>query len=295
VGWDLRRWLRKRPGAVRQSFLFHANVLTNHVDATPTEVGRRFAGIRVAEHRPGRLWLEKMALRRAAKIVCVSSAVQSFARQQFGGDPERMVMIPNSVDVDRFASAPPADLKSLGWPAGAKVVLFVGRLHPQKNLESIQASLDAFAPPGENVRLLIIGDGPQRNLLQQWANTVSGDRVRLLPWQSNISPFVAASDVLILPSHYEGMPNVVMEAMAAAKPVVCSRIEGSVELLGDDAHQGFRPGDRHGMIERLNQFLHDPELAISIGRQNQNRMREQFSVQRMVYAYRDLYLNANRG
>ena len=292
VAWNLRSWLAQRPDAVRQSFLFHANVLTNHVDAVPTRVGRRFAGIRVAEQHAARIWLERSALRNAAKVVCVSSAVQSFARQQLRVDADQATVIANSVDVNRFATAKPIDWQSIGWPVDAKVVLFVGRLHPQKNLRLLQGALDSFAPEGGQIRLLLIGDGPQRDALQRWADGVSGDRVRLLPWQSDVAPYISACQALVLPSHYEGMPNVVMEAMASGKPVVCSRVEGSDELFGEDATQLFDRDDAETMVELLNHYLNDAETAEKTGKRNRQRMLDSFSVESMVKAYRDLYLSA---
>lgn len=292
LAWDLRSWLAQRPDAVRQSFLFHANVLTNSVDSVPFRMGRRFAGIRVAERRGGRLWLERRALRRAAKVICVSSAVECFAHQHLGIDSDRTTVIANSVDVDCFASANPIDWSSIGWPTEAKVVLFVGRLHPQKNLRLLQDTLDSFAPEGGQARLLLIGDGPQREELQSWANEVSGDRVRLLPWQPNVSQYMAACHVLVLPSHYEGMPNVVMEAMASGKPVVCSRVEGSDELIGDDATQLFDCDDANAMVQRVNHFLNDVKSAGETGQRNRQRMLDSFSIESMVNAYRDLYLDS---
>lgn len=292
LAWDLRSWLGQRSGAIRQSFLFHANVLTNCVDTVPVRMGWRFAGIRVAENRGSRLRLERHALRRAAKIVCVSSAVQSFAHRHLGVASNRTTVIPNSVNVDRFVSAKPIDWTSIGWPADAKVVLFVGRFHEQKNLGLLKQALDSFAPEGKHVRLLLIGDGPQRENLQCWADQVSGDRVRILPWQPDVAPFMAACEVLVLPSLYEGMPNVVMEAMASGKPVVCSRVEGSAELIGDDVTQMFDRDDRGEMIERLNRLIDDPASAEKTGQRNRQRMLDSFSVDTMVNAYRTLYLDA---
>ncbi|MCM2371734.1 glycosyltransferase [Aporhodopirellula aestuarii] len=287
----LRRWLNRRPDSVRQSFLFHANVLTSHAVGSASQRDRKapwIAGVRVADPNRIRIAIEGHALRRADHVVCVSRAVEAFSRERYRLPENRVSVIVNAVETDRFANAIAFDWKTLGWPSDADVVLFIGRLHEQKNLELLQRTLDRFTD-GVNRKLVIAGGGPQRESLSQWADRVGRDRVQILPWQSDVAPLIAACRVFVLPSHYEGMPNVVLEAMAGGKPVVCSRVEGSLELIGDDPDQGFEPDSDEGLVSRLNRFLDDPEFASSVGQANQKRVHEQFTVQQMVDTYRDLY------
>ncbi len=288
----LRRWLKQRPAAVRQSFLFHANVLTRH--ATPRNCrGSWIAGVRVADPNRFRITLEGRSLRHADHVVCVSSAVESFARQRYRIPQNRLAVIGNAVETERFANAVPFDWRSLDWPADANVVLFIGRLHPQKNIELLQRTLDQFAAQGSGRKLVIVGRGPLASDLREWAARVPGDRVRVLDWRPDVASLIAACRVVVLPSLYEGMPNVVLEAMAGGKPVVCSRVEGSRELIGDDAEQGFDLERSDQFAVKVNRFLDDADYAAQIGMANQRRMMEEFSVQRMVRAYRELYMKLN--
>ncbi len=284
----LRRWLKQRPAAVRQSFLFHANVLTMHA-APACCRGPWVAGVRVADPNRLRIRIEGHALRRADQVVCVSSAVEAFAQQRYAISPDRLSVIGNAVETRRFANAVPLDWQSLGWPADARVAVFIGRLHPQKNIALLQRTLDRFAPVGSDRKLVIVGRGPLAAELRQWSDGVPSDRVRVLDWRADVASLIAASRVLVLPSHYEGMPNVVLEAMAGGKPVVCSRVEGSRELIGDDPDQGFDPGSEEQFIAKVNRFLDDADLAARIGAANHERMNREFSVQRMVDAYRELF------
>ncbi len=223
-------------------------------------------------------------------VVCVSRAVQKFAQDRLGCDAEQSVVIPNGVDVTRFASASPLKWSDIGWPDDSIVSLFVGRLHPQKGIELLQEKIDQIAPDGSNRRLLLVGDGPLRRDLESWSERVGRQRVQLLPWQSDVAPLMRACRVLLLPSHYEGMPNVVLEAMAAAKPVVCSRIEGSEELLSDALNQqSFPAGDSIAMNNLVEQFLSDQILCDQVGDLNQSRVRNDFSIAAMVDAYRSYY------
>lgn len=281
----LRHWLGQRPDAICQSFLFHANVLSH----LALKDQRWIAGVRVADPNSLRIAIEGHALRRADHVVCVSAATASFARKHYRLPEARASVIGNAVEADRFSKASPVDWRTLGWPADTNVVLFIGRLHEQKNLPLLQQTLDRFAPAGSNRKLVIVGEGPLGAMLRNWAEKLDGDRVRILPWQSDVAPLIAASRVLVLPSHYEGMPNVILEAMAGGKPVVCSRVQGSSELIGDDPLQGFDPDDASQLAARLNQFLAEPKLAVTIGLANQRRVREEFSVQQMVNSYRALY------
>jgi glycosyltransferase involved in cell wall biosynthesis len=166
----------------------------------------------------------------------------------------------------------------------------VGRLHPQKGIELLQSQIDCIAPKGSNRRLLLVGSGPLRNQLQKWADQIGSQRVLLLPWQSDIAPLMRACRLLILPSRYEGMPNVVLEAMAAARPVVCSRVEGSEELLSHAlSQQSFPVGDGAAMTNLAEAFLSDEMIADQIGSDNQARVRNDFSISAMVDAYRSHY------
>jgi len=289
----LRRWLQQRPDALCQSFLFHANVLTRHA-LRESVIGRRrasvwVAGVRIADPNRFRIRVEGAALRDADHVVCVSHAVEVFSRQRYRLPDHRLSVIPNSVDVRPFRNATPTDWTQRGWSADADVVLFIGRLCEQKNLDILQRTLDRFAPEAGKRKLVIAGGGPLRQELEQWAETVPGDRVRVLPWQPDVAPLIAACRLLVLPSHYEGMPNVVLEAMAGGKPVVCSRVEGSLELIGEDPDQGFDPGNESQLTQRINRFLGEPDFAASVGVQNQRRVEEEFSVQRMVSSYRNRY------
>jgi starch synthase (maltosyl-transferring) len=283
---QLRRWLARRPGSLIQTFLWHANVL-GMLNASSQQP--RVAGIRVAEPNSLRLAVERQTLRNVDHVVCVSRAVETFAQQQLNLSPDRTSVIPNAVDVDAFASADPIDWTDLGWPADSPVVLFVGRLHTQKGLEHLQRTVERFAPENSHRKLVLIGNGPLQNELATWAKQVSGDRVRVLTWQSNIASWIAASRVVVLPSRYEGMPNVILEAMAAGKPVVSSRVEGSQELIGHDPNQGFELNDDTALVHSLERFLADEDLATQTGQANQSRVRSQFTVEAMVDAYRELY------
>lgn len=290
VNW-LRRKLQDDPPAILQSFLFHANCLGT-LAARLEGVQRIIGGLRVAEPNRFRGFLERRAVCSMSELVCVSNQVRQFAIDSLRAPSSKCVVIPNGVDGDSIRRSSPFDWTELGWPADSQVALFVGRLHPQKGLDLVQDQAESILRSDKR-KLVLIGEGPLRDPLTAWAKQW-GDRIRLLPWQSRISPFLRAARVLVLPSRYEGMPNVVLEAMAAGRPVVCSRVEGTEEIFqGGDPNrtstQLFPIGDGVQMAQLLDGFFDDPQLCERIGRLNQTHVGEHFSLEAAVTAYADLY------
>jgi starch synthase (maltosyl-transferring) len=115
-------------------------------------------------------------------------------------------------------------------------------------------------------------------------------RVHFVGYRANVPEILSASDALVLPSRWEGMPNVVLEAMAAGKPVVATDVEGVSEALGPaTAQQVVRPGHAEAFAAKLNLILGDAALADALGRENQQRVRASLSIDAMVDAYQRLY------
>lgn len=285
---QLRQWLRAGRPDVCQTFLYHANVLgTWAADAEGIAV--RVGGMRVAEARPLRCFVERRAIRRMTAAVCVSGGVRRFTREALAAPDSITRVIPNGVDVARFDRADRARWSALGWPLDAEVTIFVGRLHPQKGIDLLRRQIDRIAPPESRRKLLLVGDGPLRDGLERWIRRIGHDRVQMIGWQADIAPLLRGARLLALPSRYEGMPNVVLEAMASGLPVVCSRVEGISDLLGDDDRQTFATGDDVAMAERVERLYEDANLAAELGRRNRARAGESFSIESMVASYRRTY------
>ncbi len=326
-----RRWLHKQfkrhPADIRQSFLFHANCLTaaaalGRVSSDSSGPVPLVGGIRVAEHRPLRCKLESIALKRMSHVVCVSEAVRSFSERDMRVSPDRLSVIPNGIEIDDRGHQARFEWSTIGLPSDSRVILFVGRLHPQKGLELLQQQITSIVASDPRTRLVLIGQGPLKSDLETWIQNLPDDRVRLLPFQTDLRPFYAACEVLVLPSHYEGMPNVILEAMAMEKAVVCSRIEGTAELfppvpsaatqtagipegisdvpqdsidLQRRQYQTFERGDGDAMSARLLDLLRDDSLRESFGQANRRYVERFFTVETMVDRYETLYASLVRG
>jgi glycosyltransferase involved in cell wall biosynthesis len=219
----------------------------------------------------------------------VSQSVAEFSRRR-GFDSQKLVVIPNGVDLERWRSASPAELHRFGVSAGRRAILFVGRLDTQKGLDRFLSELPAVFDELADHDLVIAGDGPLGDSLRAKARRLRiENRVHFVGWQDDVPSLMAASDLLLLPSRWEGMPNVVLEAMAAGKPVVATQAEGTVELLGLGALEQTVPaGDWAGLRQRVVAIVRNSKLSKELSRKNQERA-GQFSLQQVALRYQRLY------
>jgi glycosyltransferase involved in cell wall biosynthesis len=293
----LRHLLASQSPQLIQTFLFHANLL-GRIAARRAGVKLVVCGVRVAE-RASRwhLWLDRLTQSWVDRYVCVSRQVAEFSRTHGGLPAGKLVVIPNGVDLDRFAARPPADLSALGIPAGRRIVTFIGRLEPQKGVEWLIETAGEWLARVPDCDLLLAGIGPLDGRLRAACRTAGiAHRVHFAGWRSDVPELLAASEFLILPSAWEGMPNVVLEAMAAGRPVVATDVEGVRELLGPLAErQVVRYGDSAGLIGRIGGLLGDPAAAADLSRENCRRAEEHFAISRMVSAYQDLWSSLAAG
>ncbi|HET6324598.1 MAG TPA: glycosyltransferase [Planctomycetaceae bacterium] len=254
-----RHLVALRP-AILQTFLFHANVI-GRLAGTAARVPVIVSGIRVAEKRSrARLWLDRVTDRLVTRHVCVSRDVADFSTTRGGLPHEKISVIPNGVDFERYANAAPAALTQFGVPHGSRVLLFVGRLDPQKGpLQLLEAAAELFLDHSD-LQLVMVGDGPLATELRAWTVFRSLEtRIHFVGRQTDIAGLMRAADVFVLPSQWEGLPNVVLEAMAAGTPVVATEVEGVRDLLTE--------GKTGTLVPRNGEF----PLAQAIGRALGNR------------------------
>jgi glycosyltransferase involved in cell wall biosynthesis len=290
IGRLRRRFVEQRPELV-QTFLFHAN-LAGRLAARRAGVPRVVSGIRVAERRcRWHIWADRLTARLVDRHVCVSQAVARFSAERASIPAEKLVVIPNGIDLAGYPVARPADLASLGVPSGRRVVTYVGRLDRQKGLHWLLETAGGWLHRVPDCDLLLVGKGPDRARLERLCakHALSG-RVRFLGWRPDVPEILAASHLLVLPSIWEGMPNVVLQAMASRLPVLATDVEGVRELLGPgSSSQVVRYGDTQAFAEKLVTLMTDRKLAAELGQKNRARAEAEFAIERVVAAYEDLW------
>jgi glycosyltransferase involved in cell wall biosynthesis len=222
--------------------------------------------------------------RGAAHVVANSQGLASLARRSAGDTPIRV--IPNGVDTDRFAPS------AVSAPSDTVRLCFVGRLVRQKGLDVL---LDALARlVDRSWRLTLVGDGPERpKLVGQAVALGLAGRFRFVGWTDRdaLPGLLAAHDLFVFPSRDEGMPNAVLEAMAAGLPVVATAIAGNEELVVD-GQTGLLvpPGDPAALAQALVRLLDAPGLRGTYGRAGRDRVEREYSWKRVAEAYLRLCL-----
>lgn len=285
-----RNWREWQPDLV-QTMLFHANII-GRIAARRAGVRIVCSGLRVAERRS--CWhghLDRLTNGLVDRNVCVSRGVADWAEREVGLSPAKTIVIPNGIDVERFAGVAPTDLTALGIPTGSQVVLAIGRLDPQKGYYDLLTAFALIAARHERAHLVIIGDGPLRGGLEaRRADLGLTARVHFPGRRDDVPGLLAACDVFVLASHWEGMPNVVLEAMAAGRPIVATRVEGVAELLSDRESGLLVPHSEPALLGRaLERLLDEPGLARHFGKCAQSVVNKSFAESVPAIATSDLY------
>jgi glycosyltransferase involved in cell wall biosynthesis len=202
-----------------------------------------------------------------------------------GWPRERLKHLPNfAADL---AGAIPA---ALPFPPGARVLLAMGRLHPNKDFPTL---LRALARLQGDVHLALAGEGPDRAALEDLARGLGlGARLAFLGWRQDVGALLAASEILVVPSRIEPLGNVVLEGFSAARPVVAAAADGPREVIEDGQNGLLVPiGDDAALATALGGLLADPARAAAIGAAGRDAFLAQHAEAPVLAAW-DLFLAA---
>ncbi|MFC3060263.1 glycosyltransferase [Paenirhodobacter populi] len=219
-----------------------------------------------------RWWRLDEKTARAAFVSCISHFCRSQAMYFSKPDYwDKLKIVHCGVDPARYGRA---DI-----PRGKRLI-FVGRLAAVKGLPILVEAFARLRERHPDAHLSIVGDGPERKPAEaRVAGLGIGDAVTFHGYQSSdeVSELLARSDVMVLPSFAEGVPVVLMEAMASGLPVVASRVAGVQELV-DDGVSGYAvpPGDVDSLVARLDTLLADPDLCARMGAAGRAKVAAEF-------------------
>lgn len=226
----------------------------------PCVCGARGSDLR-ARDRVSLMWT-RQALSRSAHLLTVSDDLRRIAIERFGIDDTRATTIANGCDVSIFGRGDrQAAQRALGLPAGGRLILYAGRLVAAKGLRELLKAWTQLARNDGMLRLAFVGDGALRpELARATAATGMGERVHIpgpcAPGQ--VAQWMHACDVFCLPSHTEGYPNVLVEALACGRPVVATPVGGILEIV-DSGNGLLTPvGDSTKLARALNTALSRP-------------------------------------
>ncbi|MGH8182830.1 MAG: TIGR03088 family PEP-CTERM/XrtA system glycosyltransferase [Rhodanobacteraceae bacterium] len=233
------------------------------------------------------------------RYLAVSMDLQHWLTDAVGIPPSRVVCIPNGIDVKAFDPAARAygmrPLLGSFAPPGTLWIGTVGRLDPVKDqagLISAFSDLCEMLPDmRERLRLVVVGEGPQRHALEsQIVRTGVSSQICLLGKRMDVAALLAEFDVFALSSIAEGMPGVVLEAMASGLPVVATAVGGVGEVVSAGVTGTLvPPGDPKALATALAGYVRDAALRTRQGKAGRERVEVCFSLQKMLSAYTALY------
>jgi sugar transferase (PEP-CTERM/EpsH1 system associated) len=239
----------------------------------------------------------------ADAVFTVTEELRQYHRRQAWVSADRIRVIYNGVDTERFSPCPDARVrlrKKLGLTAGTFVIGTVGRMVPIKDQKTLLRAAELLIRLGLDVHVLLLGTGPERRALEDYVQASAELRghVTLLGVSDSVPELLQSLDVFVLPSLCEGFSNTLLEAMACGLPTVATRVGGNPEVVGERQSAWlFSPGDFSGLAERLERMARCGKLGIELGAEARERALAHFGRDHMLKQYRELYfeLTERRG
>jgi len=288
--------------------LIHAHELIS--PATTAIAARKLFGIPVVAtvHGSGlssdvlrlkRRFLGKTRLKilcREIAAFCVISAVIDRELATEGVPVQKRISIPNGVDTGRFAPLAPAQKKALrsrlALPAEARIVIFVGRLAPEKRVDLLTGIWRSVRQAVPRALLLILGSGPEEAGLKQRA----GDGILFLGSQPDVTPYLQAADLFVLPSAAEGLSLALLEALACGLPVIATSVGGNPEVIRH-LETGWLtpPDDPPALTEAIVTLLEDEKLQSKLRENARAHAVQNYSLIKMADRLVDLYRQVLEG
>jgi L-malate glycosyltransferase len=220
---------------------------------------------------------------------CVEAAVAND-----GAARESVVVIPNGLDIDRFAAA--ARVASAKLPAGSRFVGITANLRPVKNVALFIRAAARLAALHADVRFRIAGEGELRPQLQALIASLGlEDRVELLGTVADVPTFLRSLDVAVLCSLSEGSPNAIMEYMAAGLPAVVTDVGGNAGLIQHERTGLLIPSaSEDDLAAAIDRLLSDHDLAARLGSAAQQKALDEYGAEAQARRYEDFYWNLTR-
>ena len=294
--WPFYRFLRKERIDVLHAHKFGSNVWG-------TVIGRlaRVPVIVAHEHtwsfegQPLRRFCDREVIARGSSaFIAVSREDRRRMIEIEGIDPEDVMFMPNGIPTPPAATG--KDVRAeLGISPDAPVIGTVSVMRPQKALDVLLRATRTLVDEFPGLKVLIAGEGDMRESLGGLSAELGlGDNVMFLGIRTDVPDVLAALDIAVSSSDFEGSPLSVMEYMEAGKPVVATRVGGVPDLIDDGVH-GLLVArqDPDAFAAAVAQLLRDPERAREMGRRGQERRRAEFDIDVMVKRLEDLYTELN--
>jgi glycosyltransferase involved in cell wall biosynthesis len=234
-------------------------------------------------------FLDRIALTQFDAVSAVSQSIAEKLRS-FGVRRERISVIPNGIDLQAFDFGP-CDRKLTMQARKEPIIGIVARLDLEKGFQYLLRSLRSLRVSFPALRLLIVGEGPDRGKIERLVGEQDlGTAVTFAGQRSDMPAVYSSIDIFVLPSLNEGLPMTVLEAMAASKPIVATRV-GAIPTVIADEETGLliEPADEAGLTRALARLLGDPGLCRRLAQKARVCVEHDYSASTMIQRYRELY------
>ncbi|MFA5156295.1 MAG: glycosyltransferase [Candidatus Omnitrophota bacterium] len=234
-------------------------------------------------------FVDRFFYRFVDKIIAVSNAVKSYLVNEKELDEKKIEVIHNGIDLARFKPSVNRDSPLRGQ--SLFTIGVIGRLEPQKGHKYFLDAVSLLDGKYDDVKFLIAGDGSLRNELERQAKRLGiSERVEFVGYRRDIENVLKEIDLLVLPSLYEGLPLVALEAGAMGKPVIATNVDGSPEAVVNDKTGLIVPAkDSIALKEGIEIFLKNRELAKGFGENARRHIEERFDIRKQIDRTEQLY------
>lgn len=238
--------------------------------------------------------IDRILAKFTEKIIAVSQAVQDFTLKQEGISPDKFTVIYNGIDYERFDIGIGKDRirEEFKIPLGAPLVGSIGRLVPQKGFKNLLLAAAKVLEEIPETKFLIVGDGPERRNLEVEACRLGiSEDIIFTGFRRDIPQILSTVDLFVLASLWEGMGLVLLEAMAAGRPVVATAVGPIPEIIEDKITGVLTPpSDPDSLALAIISLLKDRGRTDRMGEIGRSRVRERFGIKRMAEKIEGLYL-----
>ena len=292
-------FLRRERFEVVQTFDLYANLMgipAAWLARTPLRISNRRDLGSLSWYTPRKRAVLRKILGLSQVIVVNSEAIRNFMIQEDGYSGEKIRVVRNGIDADQFSLIRTNRSEVLPglWPEDKVVTMVANMNFPEKGHADLIEAAKSICARIPQAKFVLVGDGRERQGLEQRAKEAGlAGRVVFLGRRTDVPQILKCSDLSVLPSWAEGLPNVVLESVAVGTPVVATRVGGIPEII-EDGVSGLLvpPRDPAALGSALIRLIEDPELAARMAARAHETLCERFSFSRVLQEFQSLYLHA---
>jgi len=292
--WRLCRTIRRESPDIIHGWLYHTNVLSRvfgRLCGVPIVISAHHS---VSTERAHRDLVYKWTSRLDDRAIAVCESVRRAEIERTGIPDERIVTIYNGIPAIDFPNRETARAlleEELGLSRGVRIVGTVGRLSAAKGYADFARAIEIVLRDHPDSHFVWIGGGEERENLESLTETLGIERsVHMLGDRSDVAGLLAAMDLFVLPSHWEGLSVALLEAMAAGLPAVATAVGGTPEVVVDgETGLLVPPSEPSTLANAVTGLLTDPARAKKMGEAGKLRVAADFAVKRMVGEIETLY------